>query len=113
MRRRRVKGRHPGLGRRQLLGVGRHEYAPPVHSICPTVIRTLEPHPVDDATERQPGASMHAQVAPGEELLAGTPHNEVLAEHPGRNRSSPCHIPTNPYTVPTVYTSRAIHPPFP
>jgi hypothetical protein len=43
------------------------------------VIRALEPHSVDDGAERQSGASMHAQVAPREELLARTPHNEVLA----------------------------------
>src|SRR5258708_6944775 len=75
MRRRRMKGRHSGLVRRELLRVGRHEHAPPIRSIGPTVIGALEPHPVDGAAERQPGASMPAQAAPSEHLLARTPHN--------------------------------------
>src|SRR5713101_1405597 len=79
IRRRRVKGGYLRLCRRDLLRVGRHEYAPPVLCICPAVIRALEPYAVDNAAERQSRASMHAQVAPREELVARTPHNEVFA----------------------------------
>jgi hypothetical protein len=46
------------------------------------VIRALEPNAVDDAAERQSSASMDAQVSPREELAAGAPHDDVLAEHP-------------------------------
>src|SRR5260370_3581287 len=93
MRRRREKGAYPRLCRRDLLRVGRHEYAPPVRSICPTVIRALEPYAADDAAERQSGASMHTPVTPREELLAGTPHDEVLAEHPACNPATVCKAP--------------------
>jgi hypothetical protein len=45
---------------------------------------------------------MHAQVAPREELLAGTPHDEVLAEQPGCNRSTVCKVRHESYGVPIV-----------
>src|SRR5260370_38876479 len=46
---------------------------------------------------------MHAQVAPREELLAGTPHDEVLAEQPGCNRSTVCKVRDERYGVPIVH----------
>jgi hypothetical protein len=46
---------------------------------------------------------MHAQVAPREELLAGTPHNEVLAEHPSGNRSAVFKVCDERYGMPIVY----------
>src|SRR5713101_7985955 len=108
IRRRRVKGGDLRLCRRDLLRVGRHEHTPPVRSIRPTVVRALEPHAVDDPTKGEPGASMHAQVTPREELFAGTPHHEVLAEHPGGNRSTVCQLRDKRYGVPIVYEDRVI-----
>jgi hypothetical protein len=67
------------------------------------VIRALEPHAVDHPAERKSGASVHAQVAPSEELISGTPYNEVLAEHPSRNRSTFCKVCDKRYGVPIVY----------
>jgi hypothetical protein len=51
---------------------------------------------------------MHAQVAPREELLAGTPHNEVLAEHPSGNRSTIFKVCDERYRMPIVYEDRVI-----
>src|SRR5467141_1813718 len=78
MSRGRVKCGHLCLCRRSLLRVGGHEHAAPVRGVCPTVIRALEPHAVDNAAKRQSCASMHAEIAPGEELATGTPDDEVL-----------------------------------
>jgi hypothetical protein len=67
------------------------------------VVRAFEPNAIDDAAERQSSASVHAQVAPREELLAGAPHNEVLAEHPGRNRATVRKLCDKGYGMPILY----------
>jgi shikimate kinase len=72
------------------------------------VIWTLEAHAIDDRAQREPGASMHAQVAPREELVAGTPHNEVLAEHAGRNRPTVFKLCDKRDGVPIIYEDRVI-----
>src|SRR6266849_391182 len=63
----------------------------------------------DDGAERQSRASMHAQVAPREELPAGTPHDDVLAEHPGRNRSTIRKLCDKRYGVPILHEDRVVN----
>jgi hypothetical protein len=72
------------------------------------VIRALEANAVDDVAERQSSPSMHAQVAPREELTAGTPHNEVLTEDSGRDRATSRELFNKSYGVPVLYQDRVI-----
>jgi hypothetical protein len=72
------------------------------------VIRALEPNAVYDVAERQSSPSMHAEVAPREELAAGTPHDEVFAEHSGRNRATSRKLFNQSYGVPVLYQDRVI-----
>jgi hypothetical protein len=52
------------------------------------VIGTLESGAVDDPPQRQTRASMQAQVAPREELVAGPPDDEVLSQQTNRERAA-------------------------
>jgi hypothetical protein len=72
------------------------------------VIWALEPNAVDNVAERQSSPSMHAQIAPREELAAGTPHNQVLAEHSGRDRATSRELFNKSYRVPVLYKDRVI-----
>ncbi len=47
-------------------------------------------------------------AAPREELPAGAPHDDVLAEHPSRNRSTVCKLCGTRYVVPIIYEDRVI-----
>jgi hypothetical protein len=51
---------------------------------------------------------MHAQVAPREELVAGTPDNDVLAQHPGRDRAAVRQLCDKRHGVPIVHKDGVI-----
>jgi hypothetical protein len=72
------------------------------------VIGALQPNAVDDAAKRQSSASMHTQVPPGEELVAGTPHDDVLAEYPGRDWAAVRKLGDKRYGVPIIYQDGVI-----
>jgi hypothetical protein len=51
---------------------------------------------------------MHTQVAPGEELAAGTPDDYVFAEHPSRDRATVRKLCDQRHRVPILYQDRVI-----
>src|SRR5437660_12091660 len=64
----------------RLLWMRRHQNAPAVAGVGPSVVRTLEGRAVDYLPEGQPCASVHTQVPPGEVLRARTPQDDVVAQ---------------------------------
>src|SRR5438128_12471524 len=68
------------LRRGRLLWMRRHQNAPAIAGVGPSVVRTLEGRAVDHLPEGQPCASVHTQVSPGEVLRARTPQDDVLAQ---------------------------------
>ena len=51
---------------------------------------------------------MHTQVAPREIFVAGTPDDDVLAQHPGRDWATGRKLRDNSYGVPILYEDRVI-----
>jgi len=66
------------------------------------VIWALEPNTIDETSERQAGASVHAQIAPCEELVTGTPDDDNFSEHAGSDRSTIRELVNAGYGMPII-----------
>src|SRR5207245_9418963 len=92
--------------RRSLGGVGGHDHAPSGAGVGPAVIGALEPNAIDHASQRQPGAAVHAQVPPRVIVIARAPEDDVLAEQTGGHRTTAGEVLDPRHRVPVLDADR-------
>jgi len=72
------------------------------------VIGAFEAPAIDDPAQRKARAAMHAQVAPGIELVTRAPHHQVLAEQSCGKRSTAGEVFDAGYRMPIVDEDRVV-----
>jgi hypothetical protein len=64
---------------------------------------------VGKLAQGEPGAAVNAEIAPGENLLAGTPQHQVLAEQAGGENGRCLQLAGVGYRMPVVDQNRIIN----
>ena len=100
-----------GLRRRYLLWMRGDVDAPAVDAVRPAVVGAFEAVSVDDPAKGEACAAMHAQVAPGDEIVPGAPDHDVFAEKPSRDRAASGQVFDPRDRVPVVDQDRVIQHP--
>src|SRR5438105_11044776 len=86
----------------------RHQNAPAIAGVGPSVVRTLEGRAVDHLPEEQPCTSVHTQVPPGEVLRARTPQDDVLAQETRTTRPTRSELDNARHRVPVIDEDRIV-----